>query len=61
MGVKTWLGYGWAQQPVTSRTWAFIASLLFEVSRLTGYRVLNHAKHVAWCKAGGRDWRPTTP
>jgi hypothetical protein len=46
------LGYGWAQ-PVTSRRWAFLASALFYLSRLTGHRVLNHQKHVAWQKACG--------
>lgn len=56
--MKRWFGYGWAQQPVTSRVWAFIASLLFAVSRLTGFRVLSTAKHIAWCRAGGRSWRP---
>lgn len=55
--MKGWFGYGWAQQPVTSRTWAFIASLLFAVKRLTGHRVLNTATHIAWAKAGGRSWK----
>ncbi len=50
---KLWFGYGWAQQPIASRTWAFIASLTFAVSALTGHRILNHAKHVAWCRAAG--------
>ena len=58
MSVKTWFGYGWAQQPVTSRTWALIASLLFAAKRLTGHRVLNTATHAAWAKAGGRSWKP---
>ena len=57
MSAKTWFGYGWAQQPVTSRTWALAASLLSAFSKLTGHRVLNHEKHVAWCKAVGREWR----
>jgi hypothetical protein len=46
------LGHGWAQ-PVTSKPWAFVASVLFQVSRLSGYRVLNHSKHLAWEKACG--------
>lgn len=58
--MRVWLGYGWAQQPVTSRAWAFAASLLFAISKATGYRVLNHAKHVAWCRAGGRNWKAAT-
>jgi len=43
-------GKGWAQ-PVTSKPWAFIATVLFTVSRLTGHRVLNHRKHIAWQRA----------
>lgn len=53
-----WFGVGWAQ-PVTSKTWAFIASLLEGIARLSGYRVLSHWKHVAWCRACGLEWRPS--
>lgn len=44
----------WAQ-PVTSRPWAVICGLLFAVSRLSGHRVLNGAKHRAWQRATGQD------
>jgi hypothetical protein len=42
----------WAQ-PVTSRPWAVICSVLFAASRATGFRVLNRAKHRAWQHACG--------
>lgn len=48
--LRLWLGYGWAQ-PVTSRSWAFVACLLDAISRASGHRVLSVAKHSAWCKA----------
>lgn len=43
---------GWAQ-PVISRPWAVATVLLFSVSQLSGYRVLNGAKHTAWFRATG--------
>jgi hypothetical protein len=46
------LGYGWAQ-PVVSKRWAFVCSVLFAISRATGNRVLNHRKHLAWERACG--------
>lgn len=47
MRFKNW------SQPVVSRPWACLCAVLFEASRLTGYRVLNHAKHRAWERACG--------
>jgi hypothetical protein len=46
------LGHGWAT-PVVSKRSALWASVLFAVSRVTGYRVLNHRKHLAWERACG--------
>lgn len=46
------LGYGWAQ-PVVSRRKALRCSMLFTLSRLSGHRVLNHRKHLAWQRACG--------
>lgn len=45
-------GKDWAQ-PVTSKRWAFYATVLFTISKATGYRRLNHAKHIAWERACG--------
>ncbi len=45
-------GNGWAQ-PVVSKSWAFVTTVLFALSTLTGYRVLNTAKHRAWQRACG--------
>ena len=50
--MKHWFGIGWAQ-PVVSRQWAFVASVLFALSSLTGHRILNHTKHRAWERAVG--------
>jgi len=47
-----WLGKGWAQ-PVTSKPWAFVASTLFTISKISGYRLANAAKGFAWRKACG--------
>ena len=57
--MRRWFGYGWAQQPVTSRSWAFAASALDAIARLSGYRILSTAKHIAWSRAGGRERRAT--
>ncbi len=40
----------WAQ-PVVSKPWAFVATVLFALSRWCGHRVLNGAKGRAWNKA----------
>lgn len=50
--MKTFFGYGWAQ-PVVSHHKATWCSVLFLVSRMTSYRVLNHRKHLAWERACG--------
>jgi hypothetical protein len=42
----------WAQ-PVRSYPWAVVATALFTLSKLSGYRALNHAKHSAWVRACG--------
>lgn len=42
----------WAQ-PVVSRRWAFVTVAVETVSRLSGYRLLCHQKHVAWQRACG--------
>ena len=42
----------WAQ-PVVSKPWAIVCTLLFALSQWSGYRILNHAKHAAWQKACG--------
>lgn len=47
---KSWFGYGWAT-PVKSRAWAVVASALFALSQVTGYRYFNGIKHTAWCRA----------
>ena len=52
-------GKGWAQ-PVIRTHWAFICSVLFAISRLSGYRVLNHEKHVAWGRACGVSTAPVS-
>lgn len=45
-------GANWAT-PVVSRRKAFWCSVLFAASRASGYRVLNHRKHLAWERACG--------
>lgn len=50
--MKTFFGYGWAQ-PVVSHRKAAWCSLLSLISRLSGHRVLNTRKHVAWERACG--------
>lgn len=45
-------GTNWAQ-PVTNKRWAFVCTILSNISRLSGYRILNYQKHVAWEKACG--------
>lgn len=40
----------WAQ-PVTCRRWAAVAVVAHAISRVTGYRVLVHAKARAWERA----------
>jgi hypothetical protein len=42
----------WAQA-VVSKPWAFVTSVLFWISKASGYRVLNHAKCIAWQKSVG--------
>ena len=43
----------WAE-PVVSKPWAFVATVLFALSKLTGNRVLNRAKGFAWRHAIGK-------
>ena len=50
--MTTIFGEGWAQ-PVISKPWAFVASVLFALSKASGYRVLNGVKHRAWQRAVG--------
>jgi hypothetical protein len=45
---KTWA------EPVVNKPWAFIATALFMISKFTGYRTLNHTKHIAWLHAIGK-------
>jgi hypothetical protein len=48
--IRRWFGYGWAT-PVTSRPWAFAATVLEWVKRGSGYRVGCHAFGHAWERA----------
>lgn len=40
----------WAQ-PVTSKPWAFVTTILFWVSKASGHRIFSYAKCIAWEKA----------
>lgn len=42
----------WAQ-PVVSKPWGVVTSVLFKISKLSGHRVLNHSKAIAWARATG--------
>lgn len=50
----TWFGYGWAQ-PVVSRRWAFITTILSFIKRVSHYRLCVSASHRAWERACGID------
>jgi hypothetical protein len=57
--MMTMFGNGWAQ-PVVSKPWAFVATILHALCRLSGYHVFVHAKAHAWERACGlkRDGSP---
>jgi hypothetical protein len=44
--MKRWFKHN--AQPVVSGPWACVAVVLFGLSKLSGYRILNGAKHRAW-------------
>lgn len=46
------LGEGWAQ-PVVSKRWALVATVLDSLKRLSGYRLFVSSSHRAWEKAVG--------
>ena len=45
-------GDGWAEK-VVSVGWARVASGLFRLSRLSGFRLFAGSTHAAWCRATG--------
>jgi hypothetical protein len=51
----------WAQ-PVVRQRYAYLADILFAVSKVIRYRGLNHVKHCAWERATGASrqciWLP---
>lgn len=52
MHVARWFGKGWAM-PVVSKRWAFAATVLDRVKRVTRYKIGSHAAHRAWEHAVG--------
>ena len=43
----------WAQ-PVTSKPWAAICTVLDTIKRASGYRLFVHQTHSAWLRATGQ-------
>lgn len=50
--MKYWFGKGWAA-PVLKKRWAFIATVTWNLMRLSGFKHFSYIQHRAWERAVG--------